>query len=138
MDPTTTRFAALYCSIALLAPLLARPAPAWAQAADVEMSKISGDPAQPRRHFRLVNPARLAPERATEIYSIIRQALQGGYARSGNATASSYQTWSRVNTAPYLSATHGNHYLNNYVNATGAAYERFEKAGKLPVGTIIA
>ena len=48
-----------------------------AQDADVEMSKISGDPAAPRRHFRLVNPANLSPQRAGEIYAIIRQALQG-------------------------------------------------------------
>ncbi|MBI3375387.1 MAG: cytochrome P460 family protein [Betaproteobacteria bacterium] len=103
------------------------------------MSNISGDPAAPRRHFRLVNPAQLSPRRAGEIYAIIRQALQGGYARSGNATAASYQGWRRMNTAPYLSATHGNHYLNNYVNEIGAAaYGRFEKAGKLPRGTIIA
>jgi hypothetical protein len=121
--------------------LLAVAGPAMAQGSegDVEMSKISGDPKAPRRHFRLLYPAELSPQRASETYSIIRQALQGGYARSGSATAANYQGWRRFNTAPYLSSTHGNHYLNNYVNEIGAAaYAKFEKAGKLPVGTIVA
>ena len=127
------------CSTCLvIATTFAVPAPVTAQNTDVEMSTISGDPAAPRRHFRLVEPAKLSPRQASEIYAIIRQALQGGYSRSGNALAASYQGWRRMNTAPYLSATHGNHYLNNYVNDIGAAYGRFERAGKLPVGTIIA
>ncbi|MFY9314648.1 MAG: hypothetical protein WAO95_03705 [Burkholderiales bacterium] len=118
---------------------VAAPAPAIAQSTDAEMSKISGDPAAPRRHFRLVDPAKLPAQKASEIYALVRQALQGGYARSGNAIAGGYQGWRRMNTAPYLSATHGNHYLNNYLNDIGAAaYGRFEKAGKLPVGTVIA
>ena len=139
MSATIVRFSAIFYTFLAVAPILAMPAPVIAQGADVEMSKISGDPAAPRRHFRLVNPANLSPQRAGEIYAIVRQALQGGYSRSGSATAASYQGWRRMNTAPYLSATHGNHYLNNYVNEIGAAaYGRFEKAGTLPVGTIIA
>lgn len=129
----------MFFAFLLIASFLALPALAIAADGDVEMSKISGDPAAPRRHFRLVDPAKLSPQRAGEIYAIVRQALQAGYARSGNAAAGSYQGWRRMNTAPYLSATHGNHYLNNYVNEIGAAaYGRFEKAGKLPVGTVIA
>jgi hypothetical protein len=139
MDTTIVRFSAIFYTFLAVAPILALPATAFAQGADVEMSKISGDPAAPRRHFRLVDPAKLPPQQASDIYAIIRQALQGGYARSGNAIAASYQGWRRMNTAPYLSATHGNHYLNNYVNEIGAAaYGRFETAGKLPVGTVIA
>ena len=46
-------------------------------AEDVEMSKISGDPAEPRRHFRLVSPAKLSPQQAGEIYAIVRRAMQG-------------------------------------------------------------
>lgn len=134
MSARSLRLPSVFCAFALFVPICAS-----AQPTDVEMSKISGDPAQPRRHFRLVDPAKLPPEKASEIYTIVRQALQGGYARSGNPTAANYLKWRRFNTAPYLSATHGNHYLNNYVNEIGAAaYGRFEKAGKLPVGTIIA
>ena len=139
MSATLVRSPAIFTAFLVVAPLVAVRAPAIAQGGDVEMSKISGDPAAPRRHFRLVDPAKLSPQRAGEIYAIIRQALQGGYARSGNAIAGSYQGWRRMNTAPYLSARHGNHYLNNYVNEVGAAaYGRFEKAGRLPVGSVIA
>ena len=52
--------------------------------------------------------------------------------------ARDYRSWRRYNSAPYLSATHGNLYINNYVNEAGAAYGRFEAAGTLPVGSIVA
>lgn len=139
MTAASARFPAIFCAFLAIATILAMPAPAIARGADAQTSRISGDAAEPRRHFRLVNPAHLSPQRAGEIYAIVRQALQRGYSRSGDATAASYQGWRRLNTAPYLSATHGNYYLNNYVNEIGAAaYGRFEKTGKLPVGTIIA
>lgn len=139
MSAIIVPFLSILNAFLLIVSVLAAAVPANAQGTDVEMSNISGDPKAPRRHFRLLYPAELPPQRASEIYAIIRQALQGGYARSGSATAANYQGWRRFNTAPYLSATHGNHYLNNYVNEIGAAaYGRFEKAGKLPVGTIVA
>lgn len=121
------------------AVFLAVPALAGSHDKELQMSPISGDPDQPRRHFRLQFPAELSPVRANDIYSFVRLALKAGYARAGDAAASSYQGWRKFNTAPYLSATHGNHYLNNYVNETGAAaYGRFEKAGPMPEGTIVA
>ncbi len=139
MSAAITRFRTAFSAFVVIGHIFAMPASVIAEETDVEMSKISGDPAEPRRHFRLMNPARLSPQRANEIYAIVRQALRGGYSRSGNAIASGYQDWRRMNSAPYLSATHGNHYLNNYVNEIGAAaYGRFEKAGRLPVGSIIA
>lgn len=105
---------------------------------DVEMSTISGEPANPRRHYRLRNPQRLEPERAAEIYGIIRQAMAAGYPLSGLAAARDYPGWRRYNSQPYLSATHGNHYLNNYANEIAIAYGEFEGAGRLPVGAVIA
>jgi hypothetical protein len=105
----------------------------------VEMSALSGDPAAPRRHFRLKHQQKLTPQRAGEIYAIVRPALQLGYSRATSSVAANYQNWRRMNTTPYLSATHGNHYLNSYVNEIGAAsYLRFEAAGKMPIGAIIA
>lgn len=108
------------------------------QNGNVEMSPVSGDADNPRRHFRLRNPAELSAQRASELYEIVKAALLNGYTRSGLDFASEYQGWTRFNRSPYLSMTHGNHYLNNYANDIGAAYGRFEAAGKLPVGTIIA
>ncbi|MDH3712472.1 MAG: hypothetical protein OET44_01335, partial [Gammaproteobacteria bacterium] len=117
---------------ALAMPLLAQ------SSADVEMSGISGSPQAPRHHFRLRNPAALGSAEAERIYHIASESLRTGYAASGVAEAQVYQSWRRFNTAPYLSSTHGNHYINNYANETGHVYGRFEEAGKLPVGTVIA
>jgi hypothetical protein len=107
-------------------------------AAGAELSPISGSPEEPRRHFRLRHPADLAPDAAEQIYLQVAAALAAGYARSAYPLAQEYQGWRRYNNAPYLSATHGNKYLSNYVNETGAGYANFEDAGKMPVGTIIA
>ena len=35
-------------------------------------------------------------------------------------------------------ATHGNHYINNYANGVANPYRKFEQAGRLPVGSVIA
>ena len=108
------------------------------QGGDVEMSGISGDPDAPRRHFRLKDPENVSPKEAQNVYEVALQALGPGYTRSGNPTARDYRNWRRYNNAPYLSSRHGNHYLNNYANETARAYGEFEKAGKLPVGSVIA
>ncbi len=113
--------------------------PTLAQAnPDAEMSTISGEAANPRRHYRLRDPAPLDPERAAEIYAIAREAMRAGYPLSGSQVARDYPGWRRYNSAPYLSATHGNHYLNNYANERALAYGDFEAAGRLPVGSVIA
>ena len=112
-------------------PSLAQTSP------DVEMSTISGEAANPRRHYRLRDPEALDPERAAEIYTIVREALRAGYPLSGLQVARDYQGWRRYNSAPYLSATHGNHYLNNYANERALAYGEFEGAGRLPVGSFL-
>ena len=113
-------------------PSLAQTSP------DAEMSTISGEAANPRRHYRLRDPEPLDPERAAEIYAIAREAMRAGYPLSGSQVARDYQGWRRYNSAPYLSATHGNHYLNNYANERALAYGDFEGAGRLPVGSVIA
>jgi hypothetical protein len=115
----------------------------WASAApgaetEVDMSGISGDPDTPRRHFRLRHPARLAGERAEDTYGLVAGALAAGYARSGLTEAREYRSWRRFNTVPYLSATHGNHYVSHYANRKAWAYARYEEAGTFPQGAIVA
>ncbi len=105
------------------------------QSSDVEMSEISGDQKAPRRHFRLREPASLAPGEAQHIYEIALKALAAGYARSGNPSAGSYSSWRRYNSVPYLSSTHGNHYINNYVNEKARDYG---SGKRLAVGSVIA
>lgn len=105
---------------------------------ELQTADISGDPNRPRRHFRTPHPARLTPGEAEEIYRQRVDSLAAGYALGDHPVARSYRTWRRYNSAPYLSAAHGNLYVNNYANAAARAYGRFESAGKLPVGAIIA
>jgi len=107
-------------------------------ATGAELGTISGSPDEPRRHFRLRHPAELDQEAAEQIYLQVVAALAAGYARSALPVAQEYQSWRRYNTAPYLSATHGNKYLSNYVNETGVGYGQYEDAGEMPVGTVIA
>jgi len=59
--------------------------------------------------------------------------------KAGLQQVKGYTGWANVATAPYQSATHGNRYVNNYANARGAApYKKFEKAGTMPQGTVLA
>jgi class 3 adenylate cyclase len=81
---------------------------------------------RPTRHFRVERPAELADADALTIYDRIRN------------FSTVYHIWRRYNTAPYLSATHGKRYVNNYANDAAKAYGRFEEAGTLPVGSVLA
>ena len=105
---------------------------------DILGSSISGPREQPRRHFRLRDPARVPLTESARIYAIALSAMRLGYAASGDSSASDYLSWPRYNDMPYLSATHGNHYVNNYANAPAQDYGRFEQAGRLPPGSVVA
>ena len=118
---------------ALLALTISLPGAALAQA---DMSAISGSVEQPRRHFRLRNPADLSLARAAEVYQIIRSALASGYEAAGYAPVSRYQQWRRFNSTPYPSATHGNHRLSNYANSLAA--EDYGSGRTMPAGSVLA
>lgn len=95
------------------------------------------DVGAPRRHFRMRAAAKLSVQEASRLYGLVKGALAKGYASSGFEGVEDYQALKRYNTAPYLSATHGNHYLNNYANGVAAQYGAFEEAGELPAGSIL-
>jgi hypothetical protein len=96
------------------------------------------DFARPKRHFRVERPASLDDSTALVVYAEILDDMVRGYALSRNATARDYRKWRRYNWAPYRSATHGERFVNNYGNAIGKDYGRFEQAGEMPVGTVLA
>ncbi len=87
----------------------------------LQTAQISGDPDKPRRHFRIRRPARLTPAEAEETYRQFVDELVAGYAPTDHPAARDYRNWRRYNGAPYLSSTHGNLYINNYVNEAGRA-----------------
>jgi len=91
-----------------------------------------------RRHFRASNKTNLGAAELERIYARIKADLGRRYAVSEITSIKNYQRWTRHNRVPYLSAAHGNRYVNNYTNPAGKAYGRFEQAGTMPVGTVIA
>lgn len=83
--------------------------------------------------------AALTDGEARQAYDCVREAMARSYARSGVKAAQTYSGWQRFSSAPYPSATHGNRYVNNYANAIAAPYYgRYENAGVLPAGSILA
>jgi len=93
---------------------------------------------RPTRHFKVKSPAELADADALTIYDRIRDEMASVYRGSGIRDAGVYQTWRRYNVPPYRSATHGRRYVNNYANPRAEAYGKFEAAGTLPEGSVLA
>ncbi len=121
--------------IRLVLMMLVVAAPPVAVAAEVK------NPLNPATggHFEVVDPAKkLGPAKAEGIYRRLLPRMLSAYALSQSPTAGGYAKWRRFNLAPYQSKQHGGRYLSNYGNEAAQAYGRFEKAGKLPPGAIIA
>jgi len=57
---------------------------------------------------------------------------------SGLAIAANYQGWKRFSTRAYVSDTHGGRFVQNYGNSVARSYGKYEEAGKLPVGSVLA
>jgi hypothetical protein len=93
--------------------------------------------AQPTRHFRVPNPARLSDTDAMSIYDRIRNDMVAAYRLSQAPVAARYDAWRRYNRAPYLSATHGDRYINNYANAEAESYGQ-KGAAPMPAGAVLA
>ena len=88
-------------------------------------------------HLRVVDPASLSGARAESVYLAIRDAMRRDYAQSSDPATLAYQGWRRFSARPYRSAVHGERFVNNYANETAKRYGLFEKAGQMPVGSII-
>jgi len=80
----------------------------------------------------------LAPSAAEQVYLRLKKDMAAAFAMSGRAGIARYQTWRRYNKTPYQSTQHGYRYLNNYANKTARAYGKFERSGKMPLGSILA
>ena len=106
------------------------PAPGQEEAAFPEI-------ARPTRHFR-ANPADLTSADAITIYDRIKSEMAKAYKQSGLEPAEDYTSWTRHNSAPYQSATHGNRYVNNYANTVARDYANLDAVESLPQGSILA
>ncbi len=94
--------------------------------------------AQPKRHFRVQRPANLSDADALSIYVRVQEEMQDGYRLSRDPHAEAFGGWQRYNSFPYRSATHGERFVNNYANPVGREYGRYELAGPMARGTVVA
>jgi len=93
---------------------------------------------RPKGHLTIENPNQLTAETAKKIYDGIADELAKAYAMAREATVEDYQSWRRLNVGPYLSATHGNRYVNNYANARAAGYGDLRPGERLAAGSVLA
>ncbi len=82
--------------------------------------------------------AELTTAEARSVYDCLLPELTAGYAKSGMAVATNYKDWKNYANQPYVSDTHGARYVNNYANAQGDAYAKYEDVGRVPVGAKFA
>jgi len=80
----------------------------------------------------------LTDAEAVKVYDCLIRELKAAYAKSDNKIAVSYMAWPRYSKRAYVSATHGNRYVQNYANPKARAYGAYEKAGRMPVGAAVA
>lgn len=92
----------------------------------------------PHGHFTIANPADLPPAEAQLAYNTLIDIMVRSYVASMEPTTRRYIAWPRYNSAPYPSATHGNRYVNNYVNPEAAAAGYGQGGVTMPPGAIIA
>ncbi len=102
------------------------------------LAKSDQDLQSPKRHFTVEHPANLSGEELEAIYIRLRDDLVAAYRLSGMYYAADYVTWRRYNIAPYRSTQHGNRFINNYANERAKSYQKFENAGRMPTGAILA
>ena len=82
--------------------------------------------------------AELTAGEARKAYDCLIKDLVAGYSKSGLKVSSYYKDWKNYSNQPYVSDTHGGRYVNNYGNALAASYNKYENAGRMPVGAIAA
>ena len=117
----------------LFAAALVGPAPAWAQ--DPE---LPAEYDKPTRHFEIDRPAELTDAAALTVYQRVLDEMVAGYSLSRDEDAEAYRSWRRYNKTPYRSATHGQRFVNNYANMAAKAYGKYEEAGQMPAGAVMA
>eukprot|EP00903_Cladosiphon_okamuranus_P002528 g2526.t1 len=88
-------------------------------------------------HIAIDNPADLSKEEGRRIYADLKERMSASYAMSDMPEIANYQSWPILNDAPYVSATHGQRYVNNYVNQIAGNYASLGPGERLPVGSVL-
>ncbi len=80
----------------------------------------------------------LTDAEAGKAYDCLLEEMKAAYAKSDHEVALTYTSWRRYSKQSYVSATHGNRYVQNYGNEAAKAYGAFEDAGTMPGGATLA
>ncbi len=89
-------------------------------------------------HIAIENPADLSKEEALRIYKSLQRRMARGYDAAKLDLLMNYQSWPLFNDAPYISATHGQRFVNSYANRMAHNYGTLQEGEKLPVGSVLA
>ena len=92
----------------------------------------------PAAHLAIKNPAILGTSEINAVYDSLKERMAGGYALSKLPEIKNYQNWKLFNSEPYISATHGQRYVNNYANKLVTNYGELKKGETYPVGAVFA
>ena len=89
-------------------------------------------------HLAIENPAELTKDEARRHYDSLARRMSRGYAAAQMDLILNYQAWPLFNDAPYISATHGQRFVNSYANRMAHNYGTLQEGEVLPVGSVLA
>ncbi|EEE36866.1 hypothetical protein RKLH11_700 [Rhodobacteraceae bacterium KLH11] len=89
-------------------------------------------------HLAIENPADLTKDDALKYYKSLSGRMARGYAAAQLDVIRNYQNWPLFNDAPYISATHGQRYVNSYANRVASNYGTLQEGEVLPAGSVLA
>ena len=101
------------------------------------LSRAAISPPRPTGYFGPEDGIALNDEEARRLYGCAKAAMAANYRKADVAAVAGYQVWTNYATTPYVSATHAQRYVNNYVNEVASAYGKYESLGALPVGAVV-
>jgi hypothetical protein len=89
-------------------------------------------------HLAIENPADLTKDEARRYYKSLEKRMARGYASAQLDEILNYQAWPLFNDAPYISATHGQRFVNSFANRMAHNYGTLQEGEALPVGSVLA
>lgn len=107
----------------------------------VLLAGVSGTIAQTNEqdaHLAIENPAELTKDEANRHYRSLTRRMARGYAAAQLDLIRNYQNWPLFNDAPYISATHGQRFVNSYANRMAHNYGTLAEGEVLPAGSVLA
>ncbi len=94
--------------------------------------------AQEDGHLTIENPGQPGDGPIQDAYRQLAAQMRDGYGLSDLAVARDYMKWQRYNRLPYLSATHGNRYVNSYANGKVRGYGALKAGERFAEGAVFA